>query len=195
MMAIFFCGWIGIYSTLFTMNRPRSEPFGTTMEVCTYLGDGRLIMGVSLLLMAYGDDEHRETGRLLTSAFIGTGVTVWGLKEIIGRKRPLDDVVGNPAFPSGSHCIRFRGRDAPRVALSQTSCAALHRGGVGRAHAGLSGEALCFRCCCGRSARHRNRGTDIAPSRYVVGVAVLIADFEPFSDGILPMMNTILWLN
>lgn len=88
---------------------PRSEPLGTTMEVCTYLGDSRLIMGVSLLLMAYGDDEHRETGRLLTSAFIGTGITVWGLKEVIGRKRPLDDVVGNPAFPSGHTAYAFAG--------------------------------------------------------------------------------------
>lgn len=88
---------------------PRSEPIGTTMEVATYLGDSRLMMGVSLLLMAYGNDEHRETGRLMTSAFIGTGVTVWGLKEIIGRKRPLDDVVGNPAFPSGHTAYAFAG--------------------------------------------------------------------------------------
>ena len=88
---------------------PRSEPLSTTMEVATYLGDSRLMMGVSLLLMAYGNDEHRETGRLMTSAFIGTGVTVWGLKEIIGRKRPLDDVVGNPAFPSGHTAYAFAG--------------------------------------------------------------------------------------
>ena len=169
---------------------PRSEPLATTMEVCTYLGDSRLIMGVSLLLMAYGDDEHRETGRLLTSAFIGTGITVWGLKEVIGRKRPLDDAVGNPAFPSGHTVYAFAGATLLGSRYPKP-CATLHRGGVGRAHAGLSGQALCFRCCCGRSARHRNRGTNLASSYYVVGVAVLIADFEPFSDGILPMMNTI----
>ena len=88
---------------------PRSELLGTTMEIGTYLGDGRTMLGVSLLLMAYGDDEHRDTGRLLTSTFISTGVIVWGMKEIIGRKRPLDDVVGNPAFPSGHTAYAFAG--------------------------------------------------------------------------------------
>ena len=88
---------------------PQSEPLGTTMEIGTYLGDGRLMLGVSLLLMAYGNDERRETGRLLTSTFISTGVIVWGMKEIIGRKRPLDDVVGNPAFPSGHTAYAFAG--------------------------------------------------------------------------------------
>ena len=88
---------------------PQSEPLGTTMEVGTYLGDGRLVVGVSLLLMAYGNDEHRETGRLMTTTVIGTGVTVWGMKEIIGRKRPLGDVVGTPAFPSGHTAYAFAG--------------------------------------------------------------------------------------
>ena len=88
---------------------PRSEPLGTTMEIATSLGDGRTMLGVSLLLMAYGGDEHRDTGRLLTSTFISTGVIVWGMKEIIGRKRPLDEVVGNPAFPSGHTAYAFAG--------------------------------------------------------------------------------------
>ena len=86
---------------------PRSEPLGTTMEVGTYFGDSRVMMGVSLLLMAYGNDEHRETGRLLTSTVIGTSVTVWGLKEIIGRERPLGDVVGSLSFPSGHSACAF----------------------------------------------------------------------------------------
>ena len=88
---------------------PQSEPLGTTMEIGTYLGDGRTMLAVSLLLMAYGGDEHRDTGRLLTSTFISTGVIVWGMKEIIGRKRPLDDKVGNPAFPSGHTAYAFAG--------------------------------------------------------------------------------------
>ena len=88
---------------------PRSEPLGTTMEIGTYFGDGRTMLGVSLLLMAYGGDKNRETGRLLTSTFISTGVIVWGMKEIIGRKRPLDDVVGTPAFPSGHTAYAFAG--------------------------------------------------------------------------------------
>ena len=88
---------------------PQSEPLGTIMEVGTYFGDSRTMLGVSLLLMAYGGDENRETGRLMTSTFISTGVIVWGMKEIIGRKRPLDDVVGNPAFPSGHTAYAFAG--------------------------------------------------------------------------------------
>ena len=88
---------------------PRIKPLGTAMEIGTYLGDGRTMLGVSLLLMAYGDDKNRETGRLLTSTFISTGVIVWGMKEIIGRKRPLDEVVGNPAFPSGHTAYAFAG--------------------------------------------------------------------------------------
>ena len=88
---------------------PQSEPLGTTMEIGTYFGDGRTMLGVSLLLMAYGNDKHRDTGRLLTSTFISTGVIVWGMKEIIGRKRPLDEVVGNPAFPSGHTAYAFAG--------------------------------------------------------------------------------------
>jgi membrane-associated phospholipid phosphatase len=88
---------------------PRSQPLGTIMEVGTYFGDGRTMLGVSLLLMAYGGNKNRETGRLLTSTFISTGVIVWGMKEIIGRKRPLDDKVGNPAFPSGHTAYAFAG--------------------------------------------------------------------------------------
>ena len=88
---------------------PQNEPLGTIMEVGTYFGDGRTMLGASLLLMAYGGDKHNETGRLLTSTFISTGVIVWGMKEIIGRKRPLDDVVGNPAFPSGHTAYAFAG--------------------------------------------------------------------------------------
>ena len=88
---------------------PRSEPLGTAMELGTYLGDGRGMLGVSLLLMAYGGDKHRDTGRLLASTFISTGVVVWGLKEIIGRKRPLDKALGNPAFPSGHTAYAFAG--------------------------------------------------------------------------------------
>ena len=88
---------------------PQSEPLGAIMEVGTYFGDGRTMLGVSLLLMAYGGDKNRETGRLMTSTFISTGAIVWGMKEIIGRKRPLDEVVGNPAFPSGHTAYAFAG--------------------------------------------------------------------------------------
>jgi membrane-associated phospholipid phosphatase len=98
----------GIFNAIYDAP-PQSEPLGTIMEVGTYFGDGRTMLGVSLLLMAYGGDENRETGRLMTSTFISTGVIVWGMKEIIGRKRPLDEVVGNPAFPSGHTAYAFAG--------------------------------------------------------------------------------------
>ena len=93
---------------------PRSEPLGTAMEIGTYLGDGRTMLGVSLLLMAYGDDKNRETGRLLTSTFISTGVIVWGMKEIIGRKRPLDE---------GSVIRRFRRATPPTLSPVRHSLA------------------------------------------------------------------------
>ena len=87
---------------------PQSEPLGTAMEIGTYFGDSRVMLGASLLLMAYGNDKNRETGRLLPSTVISTGVIVWGMKEIIGRKRPLDDY-GSPAFPSGHTAQAFAG--------------------------------------------------------------------------------------
>jgi membrane-associated phospholipid phosphatase len=88
---------------------PQREPLGTIMEWGTEFGDPKAIMGLSILLMAYGDDAHRETGRLMSSAFIGTGMVVLGMKEIIRRKRPLDDQVGDPAFPSGHTAFAFAG--------------------------------------------------------------------------------------
>jgi undecaprenyl-diphosphatase len=88
---------------------PQREPLGTIMEWGTEFGDSKAIMGLSILLMAYGDDAHRETGRLMSSAFIGTGMVVLGMKEIIRRKRPLDDQVGDPAFPSGHTAFAFAG--------------------------------------------------------------------------------------
>ena len=88
---------------------PQREPLGTIMDVGTEFGDPKTIMGLSILLMAYGDDEHRETGRLMSSAFISTGVVVFGMKEIIRRRRPLDPRVGDPAFPSGHTAFAFAG--------------------------------------------------------------------------------------
>ncbi len=86
---------------------PRQEPMWTLMEGITDLGHYRGVMGASILLMAYGNDSHRETGRLLSSAYIGTGVITFGMKRLIGRKRPLDETLGNPAMPSGHASIIF----------------------------------------------------------------------------------------
>ena len=144
------------------------------MEVGTYFGDGRTMLGVSLLLMAYGGDENRETGRLMTSTFISTGVIVWGMKEIIGRKRPLDEVVGNPAFPSGHTAYAFAGATLLASAVSQTPDSALHRRGIGWLHPDLSWQALRLRCDCRCSGWHDHWGAGLTPRCDTAGVAVLI---------------------
>ena len=86
---------------------PQRQPLGTTMEVVTELGDPKTMMGLSILLMAYGDDKPRETGRLLSSTFIAGGLVVLGIKQTVRRKRPLEDELGDPSFPSGHTSIAF----------------------------------------------------------------------------------------
>ena len=86
---------------------PHREPIWTGMEGITRLGDYRGVLGASVLLMAYGNESHRETGRLLSSSYLGAGVITYGLKKLIGRKRPLDETLGNPAMPSGHTSIAF----------------------------------------------------------------------------------------
>ena len=95
-----------IFDTIYDVP-PRRKPFGTAMEGITRFGDSRAILGLSILFMAYGGETHRETGRLMSSAFIGTGVVVWSMKEIVRRKRPLDNKLGNPSFPSGHTAFAF----------------------------------------------------------------------------------------
>lgn len=86
---------------------PRQQPTWTIMEGVSRFGDYRAVLGASALLMAYGNDSHRETGKLLFSAYTGAGVITYGMKRLIGRKRPLDATLGNPALPSGHASIVF----------------------------------------------------------------------------------------
>ena len=86
---------------------PHREPIWTGMEGISRLGDYRGVLGASVLLMAYGNESHRETGRLLSSAYLGAGIITYGMKRLIGRKRPLDETLGNPAMPSGHASITF----------------------------------------------------------------------------------------
>ena len=86
---------------------PHQEPIWTGMEGISRLGDYRGVMGASILLMAYGNESHRETGKLLSSAYMGAGIITFGMKKLIGRKRPLDETLGNPAMPSGHASITF----------------------------------------------------------------------------------------
>jgi len=85
---------------------PRTQFLGQSMEAATELGDGKVIMGISLLLLTYGDERMRETGRLLTSAFIGTGLTIYALKSTIRRERPVSPEERN-SFPSGHTGFSF----------------------------------------------------------------------------------------
>ena len=86
---------------------PHQEPMWTIMGGISDLGDYRGVMGASILLMAYGNQSHRETGELLASAYIGAAGITYGMKKLIGRKRPLDETLGNPAMPSGHASIIF----------------------------------------------------------------------------------------
>ena len=86
---------------------PRQQPTWTIMEGVSRFGDYRAVLGASALLMAYGNDSHRETGKLLFSAYTGAGVITYGMKRLIGRKRPLDATLGNPSLPSGHASIVF----------------------------------------------------------------------------------------
>ena len=85
---------------------PQTRFLGHSMEAATELGDGKAIMGMSLLLLSYGDERMRETGKLLTSAFIGTGVIIYALKSTIRRKRPISPEERN-SFPSGHTGFSF----------------------------------------------------------------------------------------
>lgn len=86
---------------------PHQQPTWTVMERISDFGDYRAVMGASALLMAYGSDSHRETGKLLFSAYMGAGTITFGMKRLLGRKRPLDETLGNPAMPSGHASITF----------------------------------------------------------------------------------------
>ena len=86
---------------------PPNEPMWTVMEVTTEFGHYRSIMGFSILLMAYGNEDRQNTGRLLSSAYISTGLITYGIKQLVRRKRPLDDMLGNPSMPSGHASIAF----------------------------------------------------------------------------------------
>ncbi len=86
---------------------PHSEPIWTGMEITTEFGHYRSVMGLSILLMAYGNEDRQNTGRLLSSAYLSTGLITYSVKQLVRRKRPLDDMLGNPSMPSGHASIAF----------------------------------------------------------------------------------------
>ena len=86
---------------------PPNEPMWTAMEITTEFGHYRSVMGLSILLMAYGNEDRQNTGRLLSSAYLSTGLITYGIKQLVRRKRPLDNMLGNPSMPSGHASIAF----------------------------------------------------------------------------------------
>ena len=86
---------------------PPNEPMWTAMEITTEFGHYRSVMGLSILLMAYGNEDRQNTGRLLSSAYLSTGLITYSVKQLVRRKRPLDDMLGNPSMPSGHASIAF----------------------------------------------------------------------------------------
>ena len=51
---------------------PHQEPIWTGMESVSKLGDYRGVMGASILLMAYGNESHRETGKTFVFSIHGS---------------------------------------------------------------------------------------------------------------------------
>ena len=125
---------------------PRQEPIWTIMEGISDLGDYRGVMGASILLMAYGNESHRETGKLLSSAYMGAGILTFGIKRWVRRKRPLDETLGNPAMPSGHASIAFSVANHFGVSVSEMANPALSRCGTCQFLTRLFRTALPLRC-------------------------------------------------
>ena len=74
----------------------------------THFGDPYAVIGLSLISVTYGKEKNRNTGRLMSSAFLGSGLVVYTSKRLINRRRPLDvRNTDNPALPSGHTANAF----------------------------------------------------------------------------------------
>ena len=78
------------------------------MENITHFGHPYAVIGLSLLNVTYGKEENRKTGRLMSSAFLGSSLIVYTSKRLINRRRPLDiRDTDTPALPSGHTANAF----------------------------------------------------------------------------------------
>ncbi len=136
---------------------PHSEPLWTGMEITTEFGHYRAVMGCSILLMAYGNEDHRNTGRLVTSAYLGACVVTYGMKHLIGRKRPLDTTLGSPAMPSGHAALAFSTATDSWVSISEVAYTLIYWCWTGRILTHLSWKTLYIRRVNRCWHRHNNR--------------------------------------
>jgi len=80
---------------------PQINGLDNIMKSFNKCGDIKVILGATLFLSAFGDIHARETGKLATSAIIGTGMTIYCLKHTVRRQRPLKEEPEETSFPSG----------------------------------------------------------------------------------------------
>lgn len=85
---------------------PEITGLNQTMTGFTKWGDTKVILGMVLFLSAFGNEQLQNTAKLSTASIIGTGTTIFCLKHIVGRERPLkrDE---KTAFPSGHAGFSF----------------------------------------------------------------------------------------
>jgi len=87
---------------------PEIYGLNKAMAGITRFGATELVLGIPLALSAFGDERAHDTGKLMSSAIIGTGMTVYCLKELVRRSRPLEkELEGDPSFPSGHTGFSF----------------------------------------------------------------------------------------
>ena len=80
----------------------------TLMKNITHFGNSYAVIGLSLLTVTYGKEKNRQTGRLMSSAFLGSSLIVYTSKRLINRRRPFDiHNTDTPALPSGHTANAF----------------------------------------------------------------------------------------
>ena len=92
-----------LFDAVYDANSVETVPY-KLMQGVTHFGDPVAVLGVCALLTTYGSDDVRKTGKLLTSAFTLSALTIWSGKKIVGRRRPLDRLKKQEppeSFPSG----------------------------------------------------------------------------------------------
>jgi len=109
-------------------NGLKSPAMDLFMDGITELGDEKAVMGISLLLSAFGEGREREAGKVNTVSFALAGGSVFILKRAIGRERP--DGSDRLSFPSGHAAFAFStavvlGSYYPRLKLPLYALASL----------------------------------------------------------------------